>query len=468
MKNNKTQTFALYFGNRGFFPETLIASARDEVAAAVKKAGFNYLMPPEDLTRFGAVETKDEGILYAEWLCRHKGEYDGLIMSLPNFSDENGAVAAVRDCGVPIFIQAYPDEIGKMDFDHRRDSYCGKFSICDVFHQYNIPYTIAEPHVVQPSSAAFDKNLKDFAAVCRVVGGMKRFTIGVIGARTTKFKTVRYDEITLQKYGITCDTYDLSELFYRTEKMDASSEKVKQNIGRLINYTDFSRVPKEKTETLAKVSVAIDDMIAEYHLDCITLRCWEEMQTVLGVAPCVLLSELNDRGIVASCEIDLCSALNMYSLMLASQMPAACLDWNNNYGEDLNKVILFHCGPVAQSLMEKKGTVTDHKMFAKGCPDCGWGSNEGRIAAFPMTYSNCKTEDGKLTFYVDEGKFTGEPIEEEFFGCGGVAEISNLQKKLIKLARCGYRHHTAIGKGYMAEILKEAFSTYLGYDLIEL
>lgn len=468
MKNNKTQTFALYFGNRGFFPETLIASARDEVAAAVKKAGFNYLMPPEDLTRFGAVETKDEGILYAEWLCRHKGEYDGLIMSLPNFSDENGAVAAVRDCGVPIFIQAYPDEIGKMDFDHRRDSYCGKFSICDVFHQYNIPYTIAEPHVVQPSSAAFDKNLKDFAAVCRVVGGMKRFTIGVIGARTTKFKTVRYDEITLQKYGITCDTYDLSELFYRTEKMDASSEKVKQKIGRLINYTDFSRVPKEKTETLAKVSVAIDDMIAEYHLDCITLRCWEEMQTVLGVAPCVLLSELNDRGIVASCEIDLCSAINMYSLMLASQMPAACLDWNNNYGEDLNKVILFHCGPVAQSLMEKKGTVTDHKMFAKGCPDCGWGSNEGRIAAFPMTYSNCKTEDGKLTFYVDEGKFTGEPIEEEFFGCGGVAEISNLQKKLIKLARCGYRHHTAIGKGYMAEILKEAFSIYLGYDLIEL
>lgn len=468
MKNNKTQTFALYFGNRGFFPETLIASARDEIAAAVKKAGFNYLMPPEDLTRFGAVETKDEGILYAEWLCSHKGEYDGLIMSLPNFSDENGAVAAVRDCGVPIFIQAYPDEIGKMDFDHRRDSYCGKFSICDVFHQYNIPYTIAEPHVVHPSSAAFDKNLKDFAAVCRVVGGMKRFTVGVIGARTTKFKTVRYDEITLQKYGITCDTYDLSELFYRTEKMDASSEKVKQKIERLINYTDFSRVPKEKTETLAKVSVAIDDMIAEYHLDCITLRCWEEMQTVLGVAPCVLLSELNDRGIVASCEIDLCSAINMYSLMLASQMPAACLDWNNNYGEDLNKVILFHCGPVAQSLMAKKGTVTDHKMFAKGCPGCGWGSNEGRIAAFPMTYSNCKTEDGKLTFYVDEGKFTGEPIEEEFFGCGGVAEISGLQKKLIKLARCGYRHHTAIGKGHMAEILKEAFSTYLGYDIIEL
>lgn len=468
MKQNKKQTFALYFGNRGFFPASLIASARDEVAAAVEKAGFDYLMPPADMTRYGAVETKDEGLKYAEWLGEHIGEYDGLIMSLPNFSDENGAVAAVRDCGVPIFIQAYPDEIGKMDFDHRRDSYCGKFSICDVFHQYKIPFTIMPPHVVHPNTDAFAKNLSDFAAVCRVVNGMKRFTIGVIGARTTKFKTVRYDEITLQKYGITCDTYDLSELFYRVEKMDGNSADVKAKIEKLIGYTDFSSVPKDKTETLAKVSVAIDDMMREYHLDCITLRCWEEMQTVLGIAPCVLLSELNDRGIVASCEIDLCSAINMYSMLLASQTPTACLDWNNNYGDDPNKVILFHCGPVAQSLMDGKGKVTDHKMFAKGCPGCGWGSNEGRIAAFDMTYSNCKTEDGKLTFYVDKGEFTGEPIEPEFFGCGGVAKIDDLQRKLIVLAKNGFRHHTAVGKGDMTDILREAFTTYLGYDMIEL
>lgn len=468
MKQNKKQTFALYFGNRGFFPASLIASARDEVAAAVEKAGFDYLMPPSDMTRYGAVETKDEGLKYAEWLGEHIGEYDGLIMSLPNFSDENGAVAAVRDCGVPIFIQAYPDEIGKMDFDHRRDSYCGKFSICDVFHQYKIPFTIMPPHVVHPNTVAFAKNLSDFAAVCRVVNGMKRFTIGVIGARTTKFKTVRYDEITLQKYGITCDTYDLSELFYRVEKMDGNSDAVKAKIEKLIGYTDFSSVPKDKTETLAKVSVAIDDMIREYHLDCITLRCWEEMQTVLGVAPCVLLSELNDRGIVASCEIDLCSAINMYSMLLASQTPTACLDWNNNYGDDPNKVILFHCGPVAQSLMDGKGKVTDHKMFAKGCPGCGWGSNEGRIAAFDMTYSNCKTEDGKLTFYVDKGEFTSEPIEPKFFGCGGVAKIDDLQRKLIVLAKNGFRHHTAVGKGDMTDILREAYTTYLGYDIIEL
>ena len=88
---------------------------------------------------------------------------------------------------------------------------------------------------------------------------------------------------------------------------------------RLTEYTDFSLVPDDKLTTLAKVGVVIDRYIKEFRLDCIALRCWEEMQTVLGVAPCVLLSELNDRGVVASCEIDLCSAINMYSLMLASE-----------------------------------------------------------------------------------------------------------------------------------------------------
>lgn len=460
--------FALYFGNRGFFPESLIGTAREEMAAAVRAAGHDYLMPPAEMTRYGAVETRDEGYAYAAWLQSHAGAYDGVILSLPNFGDENGAVAALRDAGKPILIQAYPDEIGKMDFDHRRDAFCGKFSVEDVFHQYGIPFTVLTPHVVHPSTPEFRQNLDDFAAICRVVNGMRRFTVGCIGARTSKFKTVRFDELTLQKYGITVETFDLSDLVHRVSVLPDIDPDVMQKRVRLTNYTDFSRVPDDKLTTLAKISVVLDRYIRDFRLDCITLRCWEELQTVLGVAPCVLLSELNDRGVVASCEIDLCSAINMRSMALASGKPTACVDWNNNYGTDPDKVILFHCGPIAQSLMTGKGTVTDHKMFAKANPGSGWGSNEGRIAPFPMTYSNCKTEDGKLTFYVDEGAFTGEPIEPEFFGCGGVAHIEGLQQKLLTLGRSGFRHHTAVGVGHMAAVLREAFTVYLGYELIAL
>ena len=464
----KKMTFALCFGNRGFMPGELILGARDDMIKAVTDAGYDYIIMDAEATRYGAVETRDEGRLYAEWLKSHAGEYDGVIFSMPIFVDENGAIAALRDAGVPILMQAYPDEIGKMDFQHRRDAFCGKFSVTDVFTQCHVPFTVLKPHVVHPLSPAFRENLRDFAAICRVVNGMKKCTIGCIGARTTAFKTTRFDEIALEKYGITVESFDLSELVFKVQAMKDDDEAVKARMARLSGYTDCSGVPEKNLATLAKISVVIDEYIRDYHLDAITLRCWNEMETILRVCPCVLLSELNDRGIVASCEIDLCSAITMRAMNLASEQPTAVLDWNNNYGDDEDKVILFHCGPVAQTLMTAKGTVTEHKMFAKGDPGSGWGSNEGRIKAMPITISNCQTKDGRLIVYTSEAKFTDDPIEEAYFGCAGVAEIPDLQNKLIKLARGGFKHHTSIGYGHMKAILDEAFTTYLGYNLVEI
>lgn len=462
------QTFALCFCNRGFMPGELIYAAREDMVKAVTDAGYDYIAMDPETTRYGGVETREEGMLYAKWLKEHDGEYDGVIFSMPIFADENGAITALQDAGVPILMQAYPDEIGKMDFQHRRDAYCGKFSVTDVFTQYQVPFTVMKPHVVHPLSDAFAQNLKDFAAVCRVVNGMKRFNVGCLGARTTAFKTVRFDEIALQKYGINVESFDLSEVFFKVGQKTEDDEAVLAKIERLKAYTDFSQVPDSNMLTLAKVAVIIDEYIEEYKLDALTLRCWNEMESILRICPCVLLSELNDRGIVASCEIDMCSAITMRAMNLASEQPTTVLDWNNNYGDDEDKVILFHCGPVPQSLMTAKGTVTEHKMFAKNDPGSGWGSNEGRIAAFPMTFSNCQTKDGKIIIYASNAEFTDDVIEDAFFGCGGVAAIPNLQNKLIKLARGGFKHHTSVGVGHMKEILKEAFTTYLGYDWVDI
>lgn len=464
----KKMTFALCFGNRGFMPGELILGARDDMVKAVTDAGHDYIIMDAELTRYGAVETREEGRLYAEWLEQHRGEYDGVIFSMPIFADENGAIFALQDAGVPILMQAYPDEIGKMDFQHRRDAYCGKFSVTDVFCQYEVPFTVLKPHVVHPLSEKFQENLRDFAAICRVVKGMKRFNLGCIGARTTAFKTVRFDEVAMQKHGINVECFDLSELFEKVNAKTNDDPVVLAKVESLKNYTDFTRVPETNMLTLAKVSVVIDEYIEEYHLDAIALRCWNEMETYLRVCPCVLLSELNDRGIVASCEVDVSSAISMRAMSLASEGSTAVLDWNNNYGDEENKVILFHCGPVAQSLMAGRGTVTEHKMFAKNDPGSGWGTNEGRIKAMPITISNCLTKDGKITIYASEAKFTDDVIEPEFFGCGGVAEIPDLEDKLIKLARGGFKHHTAICEGHFKEVLKEAFTTYLGYDWIDI
>jgi L-fucose isomerase-like protein len=465
----KKSTFALFFGNRGFFPESLIAEARKELSDTLKKLGHESLMMDSNLTRFGAVESPEEGRKYAKFLDENRGKFEGVILCLPNFGDETGAVSALQDAGVPIYILAYPDELDKMGFKYRRDAFCGKFSIMDVFYQYQLPYTVFPPHTVHPFSSEFEEQIDVFDKVCKIVKGMKRMIVGAIGARTTAFKTVRYDELTLQKYGITTEVLDLSEVFSRVRKLDIGSAEAKAKADKLMNYTNFKKVPAKSFENLVRFGVVIDEIIIEYGLDSLAIRCWLEMEKEFGVAPCVLLSEINDRGFPAACELDICNAIMMYALHLASGKPATCLDWNNNYGNDPDKCILFHCGPVPQSMMTAKGDVIEHPMFAKVLgTGCGFGCNVGRIAPNKLTFASSKTQDGKLHVYMGEGEFTNDNIQDGFFGCGGVAKIDNLQEKLYKIGYNGYRHHVSVTTGLSAKALREAFTRYLGYEITEI
>lgn len=460
------QTFALYFGNRGFFPASLIGSARTEMEAAVKRAGYGTLTLEASATRHGAIETPAEGAIYADFLRQHRGKYSGVIVCLPNFGDENGAIAALRDAGSPILIQAYPDELNKMASDLRRDAYCGKFSIMDVFCQNGLPFTALSPHTAHPDSPQFAANLEHFAAVCRVVEGMRRMTVGAIGARTSAFKTVRIDELALQRHGITMETFDLSDVFARMRGIDSSSDAYTRKADVLRNYTDFSRTPAAAFDNLVRLGIVLDTLTEEAGLDAIAVRCWIEMQQQLNISPCVLLSEINNRGRIAACEVDVGNAVSMYALSLATKEVATCLDWNNNYGDDDGKCILFHCGPVPQSMMAAKGTVVSHAMLDNVVGEgCSYGCNAGRIRPTPFTFGSMTTKDGKLSFYAGEGRFTSDPIADDFFGCAGVAEIAGLQDVLLYVGKNGHRHHVSVSPGNVSLALNEALGGYLGFDV---
>ena len=460
--NGKT-TFALFFGNRGFFPASLQEQARRELPAALERLGHDYIMLEAEATRFGAVETPEEGKVYRRFLEENRGKYDGIILSLPNFGDETGAVAALQEAGVPIFIQAYPDELDKMSPALRRDSFCGKFSIMDVFAQYGIPYTIYKPHTAAPSGKYFEEQVKQFAAVCRIVGGMRGLTVGAIGARTTPFKTVRIDEITLQKYGITVETFDMSDVFARMRALSPQNVELAEKREILKHYTDWEEVPGENFDHLARMGVVFDQIIRENGLDAVAVRCWLEMQQEFGVSPCVLLSEMNNRKMVAACEVDIGSAITMSALSFASDDVSTCLDWNNNYGDEENKCILFHCGPVPASMMTAKGKIVDHAILKNAVgPGCSYGPNVGRIKPREVTYGNLLTRDGRLEYYIGEARFTEDPVPEDFFGCAGVAEFPDLQETLYTLGRLGHRHHVACTPGHVAGALEEALTRYVG------
>jgi L-fucose isomerase-like protein len=124
---------------------------------------------------------------------------------------------------------------------------------------------------------------------------------------------------------------------------------------------------------------------------------------------------------------------------------------------------------VPQDLMTAKGKVIDHPMFAKALgAGCGWGPNQGRIKSSPMTYASAKTEDGRLQVYLGEGAMTDDEIAADFFGCAGVAQIPDLQRKLQAIGQAGYRHHVSLTFGHHAAAVREAFTRYLRYDVQDL
>jgi len=465
----KKSRFALFFGNRGFFPASLQTGARKELPAALKKLGHEVLMMPAGATRHGAVETPDEGEKYAKWLREHEGKYDGVILCLPNFGDETGAIAALKDAGVPILIQAYPDELDKMAPALRRDAFCGKFSVMDVFCQYGLKFTATRKHVVHPSSEAFVAEVDYFDRMCLVVAGFKNMVVGAVGARTTAFKTVRIDELALQRHGITMETLDLSEVFVRMKGLKSSDRRVQSKAKTLKAYSNWKGVPAAAFNKLVRLGVVLDDVVKEYKMDALAVRCWVEMQRQLGISPCVLLSEMNNRGVQTACEVDVGNAVTMRALGLASGQVTTCLDWNNNYGDEEDKCILFHCGPVPAKMMAAKGCITDHAILANAVgPGCAYGCNVGRIKPMDFTYGSMLTEGGELKFYLGHGQFTSDEIPEEYFGCAGVAQIDNLQNVLREIGYLGHRHHVSVAPGSVAGPTGEALARYLEFEVAQM
>ena len=458
--------FAIMFGNRGFFPGELIASAIKDFKSVLKKNGHEALVMEGAGTRYDAVETPAEGRAFAKFLRTHADEVDGVIVALANFGDENGALYALRDVDVPILIQAYPDEIGKMDFAHRRDAVCGKIAMCNVLRQAGIKFTLTKSFAVDPKSAEFAEDLRLFAATCRVVKGMRKMNVAAVGARTTAFKTVRFDEIAYQRKGVGIETVDLSRVFSLMEQADAKAVAAK--VKELKGYADFGKWPSAKAEALARLALALEKIKDDYSIDSFAIRCWDEFQHRWGIAPCVVMAMLNSQGMPAACEMDVNNAVAMKALTLASGGPVALFDVNNNYGGVKDRAIFFHCSAVPAEMLKGKAKVGEHLIFRKAFgPETGIGNLCGTVKPMPLTVASLKTEDGLPCAFVTRGKVTADRIEKGFFGTGFVfrPESGEANAMLNYMALNGYRHHVAFVEGDWSAAVVEALSKYLGYSV---
>lgn len=464
---SKKVTLGVIVGNRGFFPDHLCDTGRKEILQILEQEGIGAVTLGPDDSAFGSVETLQDATKAAALFKAHRDEIKGILVTLPNFGDERGVANTVRMAGldVPVLVHAFPDEVDKMTVAERRDSFCGKMSSCNNLRQYGIPYSLTTLHTVDPHSESFRQDLRQFAATCRVVDGLRGAKVGMLGARPAAFITVRYSEKLLEKAGISVEVLDLSEAFGRAGRLADQDPRVQRKLDEIRQYVATQGVPGEALVKMAKFALVMEDWIAEGQLAATAVQCWTSMEEYFGVVPCTVMSMLSDKLLPSACETDITGAIGMYAMALASGRPSALADWNNNYGPDPNKAVLFHCSNLPQGVFAD--SKMDYQEIIAGTvgKENTYGTVVGRIRSGPFTYCRVSTDDvnGVIRAYLGEGHLTDDPLQT--FGGYGVIEIPRFQGLLHYICAEGFEHHVAINLSQCAGAVNEALSKYLGWQV---
>jgi L-fucose isomerase-like protein len=463
----KRETLGIIVGNRGFFPGHLARTGRDEMLRAFAEEGIDAVLLGPDDSAYGAVESRDEAKACAALFRANADRISGVVVTLPNFGDERAIAETLRMSGlnVPVLIHAAADDPAKMGIDFRRDAFCGKMSACNVLTQYGIPYSLTSQHTQRPESDGFRSDLRRFVATCRVARDLKRARIGAIGARPAAFKTVRYSEKVLEATGIAVEPIDLSEILGRIERLANDDPHVQSKLAEMNDYVSTQGIPDAALVKMAKLGLVIDRWMKEADVTVSAVQCWTSLEEFFGVVPCTIMSMMSDMNMPSACEVDVCGTISMYALTLASSTPSALLDWNNNYGDDPNKAVCFHCSNLPKAFFED--VTMDYQAIIAGTVgrENTYGTIVGKVRPSPMTFARFSTDErnGRVRGYVGEGRFTDDPLTT--FGGAGVVEIPKLQEMLRYICANGFEHHVAGTMATVADAVHEATTRYLGWDV---
>ena len=444
-------------GNRDFFPDKLVGEARADLVKLFAELGVDAVMLDPAETKLGGVETHGDARKCAELFRKNRDRISGVLVCLPNFGDEKGVADTLKLAGlnVPVLVQGYPDDLDRLDVIRRRDAFCGKISVCNNLRQAGIAYTLTTKHVVHPLDTS----------LARVVQGLRKVRIGAVGARPGAFNTVRYSEKILERHGISVTTVDLSEILGAAAKLGEADKRVVSKIDEIKAYANATAVPPAKLVQMARLGLVLDDFVAANHLDATAIQCWTSVQANHGCNVCTSMSMMSENFMPSACEVDVTGVLTMYAMQLASSSPSALVDWNNNYGTDPDKCVLFHCGNWAKSFLPDIKILNAPILGSTLGVENTWGALDGRTPATPLTYGRITTDDaaGKIRTYVGQGELTNDELKT--FGNRAVARVPKLQKLMHHVCREGFEHHVVMNSSHTAGILAEAFERYLGWEV---
>ncbi len=453
--------------NRSFFSSELAAKMRNETVTAMEKLGIDVVVPSEEQTEVGCVQSLKEAELCAGLF--RDSRVQGIVVGAVNFGEEQSVAHTIRQTGldVPVMIFGCQEEEVLTMNTRRRDAFCGLLSIGDVLRQIGVKYTVARRPICFPSDDAFAADLDWFVRICRVVCGVKNARYGQIGTRPDAFWTCRFNEKQLQRLGATTVVLDLSEAFAAAAALADDDPDVQKLVAATGEYADVSGVNAEAVLRSAKFELFLRRFQKENGIDAFGIQCWTSIQANYGVCACTAMSRLGDEGTPCACEADIMGTLSMHAAMLASGNPAGLADWNNLHNEDDELCTIWHCGVFPASFSKTKPKLGVQEIIASsGAATYDSSQCTVELVAKPSPLTLFRvTQDPDAGWHaaIAEGRFEDNPAKT--FGGYGWCRIPHLQRLYRDVLLRHFPHHVGITQSHVGNVLWEAFGNYLGMNV---
>ena len=400
---------------------------KKRIMERLDKLGAHYV-DMEDINEEGLLHLDEDVPKVVEKF--KKGKVDALFFPHCNFGSEYLVGRVAKELNLPILLWGPRDEAPLPDGARLRDTQCGLFASGKVLRRFNLPFTYIPNCNLEEE--VFERGFQNFIAAVNVVKEFRKIRILQISTRPAPFWTMMCNEgELLEKFGIQLQPVTMSEFTDSALKLEGDSDpEVSETLNFMKQNVEIC-VPEKDARRVAALKVAMKRLALEYGCSAVAIQCWNSLQDVLHIMPCMSNSLLTDEGIPVVCETDIHGAITAVIAQAAAMGKTAPFfaDWTVRHPENDNGELLQHCGPWPISLVKEGTTAKLGRPFAfpEHCP----GSVMSEIRGGDMSILRFDGDHGQYSILLGKAKGIEGPYNTGTYVWIEVEDWPRLEEKLV-------------------------------------
>jgi len=404
----------------------------------------------EDIAAHGLLyELRDKDAIIKRF---KENEVDALFFPHCNFGSENLVAEIAAEFKKPTLLWGPRDDMPDKNGFRNRDSQCGMFATGKSLRRCNVNFTYI-PNI-RLEDKRFEIEFDKFLRTANVVKAMTNLRILQISTRPMPFGCVTCNEGELvEKFGIRIAPVTLQDVKKEVEAVKNENGTELSETAKFISAHSTEGNLNEQILLVAALKVAIKRLCEKFGCRTAAIQCWDSLQDIFEIMPCLANSLLTDEGIPVACETDIHGAITAVMAQAATLdiEPQFFADLTIRHPENDNAELLWHCGNFPYSLAKnKEGATVGRNLYnADKCFGiCEWELKEGHL-----TVLRFDGDKGEYRLFIGEGDTVEGPKNVASYVW---IEVSDWEKWERKFVEGPYIHHVSSVYGSYSDVFKEA------------